>query len=185
MRRKALNGAGFETFLSRVTAFCDQIISTLGVRITLVPMYYAAWETDLIIANAILQRAEHATRITTFRPQHSVEELGAIMSTMGAFVATPMHATLLSTSHLVPTMGLYYEPKGKAFLDRIGQARWAFPLEKLNDEDGAGELLRAVTCLWHSRGAVRMELKHQIPKIRTQTQQGVGDLLNSMKQFSA
>ncbi|GJL63363.1 MAG: hypothetical protein NPIRA04_20170 [Nitrospirales bacterium] len=166
MRCKTLESEDFSRFLATMAVLCDRVIEECGVNITFVPMYYAPWETDVVIAESLAQHMNHKERVTVFKPSNGVEDIGHILQGLEAFVGIPMHSTILSTSLHVPTLALYYESKGCDFFKLIGQEQWTFPLEKINEPGGPNLLLDRICTLWQEREHVRLDLDHTIPKAK-------------------
>ncbi len=166
MRRKAFESEDFYNFLAIMGCLCDRIVEELRAGITFVPMYYAPWETDVIIAESLARHMSHKDRFRIFRPSGGVEEISEVLQQVDAFVGTPMHATIFSTSHHVPTLALHYEPKGRDFFQLIGQERWTFPLEEIWSPDGPDRLFNRIRALWQERDQVRADLGRTVPKAK-------------------
>jgi glycosyltransferase involved in cell wall biosynthesis/polysaccharide pyruvyl transferase WcaK-like protein len=166
MQYKTLKSEEFSRFLSTMASLCDRVIEECGADITFVPMYYAPWETDVVIAESLAQQMNHKERVQIFKPSKGVEDIAQILQEVDAFVGIPMHATILSTSLHVPTLALYYEPKGYDFFQLIGQEKWTFPLEKIEEPGGPDLLLDHICTLWRERDHVRSDLDRKIPKAK-------------------
>ena len=166
LRRKAFESEDFSYFLATMSDLCDRIVVELHAGITFVPMYYAPWETDVIIAESLAQHMRHKDRVRIFRPSGGVEEIPELLRQVDAFVGTPMHATILSTSQHVPTLALHYEPKGRDFFQLIEQERWTFPLEAIWEPGGPDRLFDRIRALWQERDQVRANLGRTVPKAK-------------------
>ena len=166
LRRRVFESPHFQGYLTMMTALCDRLVRELDVRITLFPMYYAPWETDELIAQMLVDRVSCRNRVDIHHPTLGTAELFDVVRTFDAVVATPMHATVFATSQYVPTLALYYEPKGREFFELIRQERWVFPLEALWSADGSDRLQAQVLALWDHRDIIRTELSRQIPPMK-------------------
>ena len=77
-----------------------------------------------------------------------------------------MPRTILSTSRIVPTLALYYEPKGLEYFRSIGQVDRTFRLEDVSLRDGKERLRWQIHDLWSERNQVRKELRREIPRAK-------------------
>jgi polysaccharide pyruvyl transferase WcaK-like protein len=127
-------------------------------------MYFAHWETDLPIARAIEEHIGDPERVRILRPETTLAEVVGAIGSLDAFVGTPMHSTLFSTSQYVPTLALYYELKGLEYFAQIGMQRWALPLDSLHEPGGRERLAASIEQLWVERQEIRRQLEDCIPR---------------------
>ncbi len=165
LRRHAFNSKKFHHFVSLMIALCDRIIEELNVAILIIPMYMAPWESDDIIAKALARGISRRERVHIFYPKHSVEETLNMLRQLDAFIGTPMHATIFATSHYVPTIALYYEPKGKEYFHLIGQEELALPLEEIWDNNGTEKVFNHIRMMWSGKDRIRKDLIQKIPEV--------------------
>jgi polysaccharide pyruvyl transferase WcaK-like protein len=177
VRTRALDSPDFHRYLDWMTELCDRIVAETGSRLVFIPMYYAPWETDEIIAESLGRQMTNRDRVRVFRPDSSVEEILVLMRGMDAYVGTPMHSTILATSQRVPTLALNYEPKGRDFFRLIGQQEWVVPLESVWETSGRERLLERILALWERRDEVRTDLEGRIPPVQRQAASNADHLL--------
>ena len=163
MQGRVLDSADFRYFLETVTGVCERIVGRLGVDLVLVPMYYAPWETDLVIAEAIERRVRDSGRVRVVRPRKALAEVLNTLGSLDALVATPMHATILATSQYVPTLALHYESKGLDFFSLVGMERWALSVDSLWEPGGPDRFEALIRELWAHRVEIRRELESRMP----------------------
>ncbi len=165
IRRRIFRSHDFCTYIDAMVHLWDRVFEELGPKITFVPMYYAPWETDEIIAELVMRRMKYKKHARIFRPSGGVDETCELLQTFDAFVGTPMHATLLATCRMVPTLALYYEPKGLDFFRRIEQQTWAFPVDEIWRQNGPDRLYGRIRALWFEKARVRADLQRTIPPL--------------------
>lgn len=166
MRRKAFESEDFCGFLTIMSDLCDRLIEKFRLGITFVPMYYAPWESDVRVAEALAQQMRCKDQVNIFKPSRGVEEIPQLFQRVDAFLGTPMHSTILSIAQCVPTVALHYEPKGRDFFKQIEQQRWTFPLEEIGTPEGPDRLFNLICDLWQEREQIRADLHRTIPNVK-------------------
>lgn len=171
-QRKIRRESGFDRYLQLVQGLAARLALHLDVKIVLIPMYLAPWETDQEIAQSVLGHLRaRGVEAEIFEPRKSLRELLVALDRMEAFIGTPMHSTILSTAMYVPTCALYYEPKGRSYFESIGAQDWTYPLERLVEQDTTFELEELIGSLWQQRASVRHELAERISARATRVAQ--------------
>ncbi len=167
MRQKVFESSDFHKYLGGIAHLCNRLIEELQAEILLFPFYFAPWESDEIIVKRLPQLVNSSSMVEIFRPRESVTETLDAIEQMDAFVGTPMHSTILATSAYVPTLALYYEPKGRDFFKMIGQDEWAMPVELVRSGAGLDSLFERIGDLLKDRHTIRKALKRRIPELQS------------------
>lgn len=163
-RLRVLEESGFPAFVERWSALAKRMVEELDIDLWLVPTYPAPWETDVPASERVAAAVGRPDRVRVFAPRDSVGEITDLLGSLDALVAIPMHATILAAGQHCPTLGVYYEPKGRAFLESVGLP--AFPAAQAEGEGGAERLFAAIEGLLSNRDRVRDELGRRIEERR-------------------
>lgn len=162
-RHRQLESSGYARYLDFMEDVWYEVATKLSVDLMLFPTYLAPWESDLLVAEALASRlAKRGVAAEISHPQRSLAVLLDQMRTLGAFVGTPMHSTILSTATGVPTLALYYEPKGLSYLQSLGLEEWAFPLSRFSQPASRRQLTEKVLDLWDNRDEIRDQLSRSV-----------------------
>ena len=163
-RLRVLEESGFPAFVERWSGLAKRMVEELDVDLCLVPTYPAPWETDVPASERVAAAVGRPDRVRVWAPRDSVGEITDLLGDLDALVAIPMHATILAAGQHCPTLGVYYEPKGRAFLESVGLP--GFPAAEGDGEVGAERLFAAIEELLRDRDRVRGELGRRIEERR-------------------
>ena len=90
-----------------------------------------------------------------------------------------MHATVASTSMLVPTVGIAYSHKMHGIIGKmLGQEKYILDVQDLNYEDLKSKVYDA----WQNREEIRAELAQRIPQVKEQALLS-GELVKELVDF--
>lgn len=176
VRNKYIYTNQYQCYLEKITYICDKITTSLKADIVFLPMYYSPWETDITLAASILSMMGNKKQATIFQAQHSVIELWHLFQDLDLFIGTPMHSTIFSTANLVPSLALYYEPKGLEYFKLIEQRKRAFCFDDMLSANGEKKIWKNIELLWLERNQVHKELKRIIPRIKNQAMSNINYL---------
>jgi len=138
----------------------DYLIEKLNAIIIFVPMNFKGHPSDdRPIACRIIEKMKHKESVKIIVNEYTAEEQKGIFGQMDLLIGTRMHSLILATPMLVPVIGIAYENKVEAFMERTGQKKWVCDLYGINAED----LINKINELWHTRDEIRRNLK---PKIK-------------------
>ena len=164
-RHDALRRAGFPRFVEAWVTLADRLVAEFDAELVIVPTYPAPWETDVPLAEAIVQGLRESGRARIVRPRSSVGELTAAFRELDALVAVPMHAAILATGQRCPTLGLVYEEKGSSFLEQAGCT--ALPVSDLSRPASVDRIVGAVAELIADQDRVRAALDRSMKEMRS------------------
>ena len=101
------------------------------------PMNTVAPDDDRVSAENVRARMEHPDKAFIIRRQFAPGEAAAVMGAFKCMVASRLHATIISASQYVPSIGLSYGHKTAGFLGALLPARCILGVESLGEDDVA------------------------------------------------
>jgi polysaccharide pyruvyl transferase WcaK-like protein len=124
---------------ARIAALLDSAIEHAGLRVVFVPLQASeAGRRDRAAASEVLRdmrRRDAAVEVEDY----DRELLRGVLAGARAGVAMRLHASILANASGVPTIGLAYDPKVRAYYEELGRARYA--LDLTFDPGAASQLL--------------------------------------------
>ena len=125
-------------------------------------------------ASAAVVSMEEKNRVSLLEGDEvSPEDYLSLIGQFDYFIGIPMHSNIFSTSMNVPTINLYYEPKGKDYFEDMLRLReYLFDINRLIDGDIEG-LLSLFKGLVDNDEEVKAKLKDRMPQIRRSAYENV------------
>ncbi|ADZ09112.1 polysaccharide pyruvyl transferase [Methanobacterium lacus] len=141
----------------------DYLIEEKNVNILLIPHDYTPYYDDRKVINSIFEKSNYKSSIFVINGEYDPRELKGIISKCDMFIGSRMHATIASTSSLVPTIGIAYSHKMKGIIGKmLGQEKYIIDI---NDFDYQ-KLLILVIDMWNNRADIKKELEIVIPLVK-------------------
>lgn len=143
----------------------DTLIKKLDANILLIPHVFEPGPTtdDRITNEEVYQMVQEKSKVNVIRGEYSPQELKAIIGLCDLFVGARMHATIASTSMLVPTVGIAYSHKMYGIVgEMLGQQKYIIDINDICYE----MLLNTILDAWSSRTSIKDDLARRIPIVK-------------------
>ena len=143
----------------------DYLIGNLNVNIIMIPHVYEPGNDtdDRIAINNIFHKVENKSKVKIIKNEYTPQELKGIIGQCELFVGARMHATIASTSMLVPTVGIAYSHKMYGIIGKmLGQEKYVLDIKDLSYES----LISKINDAWENREKIKKELEIKIPMVK-------------------
>jgi len=141
----------------------DNLTENLNATVIMVPHVYATNGDDRISINNIFQKIKNKSKVKSIKNEYTPQELKGIIGLCDLFVGGRMHATIASTSMLVPTVGITYSHKMYGIIGKmLGQEEYILNIKELNYDN----LISKINDAWKNRERIKKELEVKIPMVK-------------------
>jgi colanic acid/amylovoran biosynthesis protein len=153
-----------EVHLAQIFAdLIDKLISDWNATIVLIPHVYTSNLDDRSAIRLIAERVKNKKKLKSITNEYTAQELKGIIGMCDLFIGTRMHATIASTSMLVPTVGIAYSHKMHGIIgEMLGLEDYIIEIENLTYDN----LVSVVHKAWLNREDLKEHLSKKIPIIR-------------------
>ncbi len=161
---------GQERFLPEIAGALNCLLQELEAVAVLVPMHY---EEDLPVCRELAAMLKH--RPVVLEEQLSPPEVAGLFQRFDLVLAMRLHALIFAARAGVPVLGIGYDPKVEAFLDRVGQKTAGLPAGL-----AAADLVGRALELWGRRAEIARELRAKsagLGAVARQTAEDVADFI--------
>lgn len=152
----------FEDFKKMIAKAADFMIKKWNARVIFIPMVLGVGEEDDRISKEIIELMANKRDAVLFDLDCSPRELMGVIGRMELFIGVRMHSTILATAMNVPSIALYYQPKGKSYFGMIDQEQFAINIHDLN----FNHLIGKTELIWSIKDQVKSELKPKIKNLQ-------------------
>ena len=124
----------------------DAFLERTGGAALFLPFERSPWsrEDDTEVSLRVRRRMRRADRAAVLTEPRPPEEAAGLLAGCDAVLGMRLHALVLAAARGVPVVGLAYDPKVDAFLDRIGAKDMAVPIAEADASPLLRVLLRAL-----------------------------------------
>ena len=158
----------------------DDLIYNLDATVLLVPHVYTQNVDDRRSINLIYEKVINKRRVNLIKNEYSPEELKGLIGSCDLFIGARMHATIASTSMMVPTVGIAYSHKMHGIIgEMVGLNEYIIDINELNYDN----LNQKVFDAWENRDLIHKILEKNIPLIKHESELNgryVSDLLSTL-----
>jgi len=152
-----------EQFTNTMVMVIDNLVESLDASIVLIPHVYTSDNDDRSTISKIFPKVRNKSKVMVINNEYSPQELKGIIGLCDLFISARMHATIASTSMLIPTVGIAYSHKMHGIIgETLGQERYILDIKDLNYEN----LLLKINDAWKNREEIKKELEIKIPTIQ-------------------
>lgn len=152
--RKALDG---------MAKVIDDLVEDLNGTTLMIPHVYTEGVDDRVAIDRIFRKIRNKSNVMTINKEHTAQELKGVIGQCDLFIGARMHATIASTSMLVPTVGIAYSHKMHGIIGKmLGQEKYILDVKDLDYES----LKPKVYDAWQNRERIREELALKIPQLK-------------------
>lgn len=170
-----------EEFTDIMVGVIDNLVENLNATVIMIPHVYSSGVDDRTVINNIFYKIKNKSKVEIIKNECTSEELKGIIGQCDLFIGARMHATIASTSMLVPTVGIAYSHKIYGIIgDMLGQEKYILNIKDLNYEN----LISKINDAWENRKKIKKELEMKIPMVKEKAMLNgklVKELLDSLK----
>lgn len=153
-----------EEYVSDVLAKAiDELVENLDAGIVLIPHVYDLKFDDRKAIKSIFKKVKYNSKVYMIVNEYSSQELKGIIGQCDLFIGMRMHATIASTSMLVPTIGIAYSHKMYGIIGKtLGQERYIVDINQLSYNN----LISKIYDAWNNKDKIKKELEIKIPFVK-------------------
>lgn len=152
-----------DDYLLTTVKFINKIISSPGVNVLLIPHVFSENDDDRECIKEIIKRMPNKSQIYTIDHEYSPQVLKGIIGKCDIFIGGRMHATIASTSMLIPTIGVAYSHKMHGIIGQmLGMDKYIVNIEDYSYEN----LSILFDEIKANKMSVKKELEVKIPLIQ-------------------
>ena len=170
-----------EEFTNIMAKVIDNLVENLKATIIMIPHVYTPNDDDRVAIDRIFHKVKDKSKVKIIKNEYTPQELKGIIGQCDLFIGARMHATIASTSMLVPTVGIAYSHKMHGIIgEMLGQERYVLDIKELDYES----LMSKIYDAWENREVIKRELKVKIPMVKEKAMLNgklVKELLDSLK----
>lgn len=170
----------FQDFTHNLGRLADWLIEQYDVHVVFFPMYTVSHESDQKFCEETRATMQHPDQATVIHGDYPIIQFASAFLHLSAFVGVRMHSTILSTIANVPTLTLYYVPKGLKYFRMIGQEQNAFPIEAIADGN-LEPLQEKINMLFANSEQIKTELKQGVQEVQQLAQQNMTYVIEQLK----
>jgi len=171
-----------EAFASIIAKVIDNLAENLKATIIMIPHVYTPNDDDRIVINSIFHKVKNKSKVKIIKNEYTPPELKGIIGQCDLFIGARMHATIASTSMLVPTVGIAYSHKMHGIIgEMLGQEKYILDIKELDYDS----LISTINDAWENREVIKKELEVKIPMVKEKAMLNgklVKELLDFLKQ---
>lgn len=174
-------GQETENDIARILArVIDDLIEQLNATIIMIPHVYCI-NDDRKAIKLTLDNVKNRKKVVAINGEYTPQELKGIIGQCDLFVGARMHATIASTSMLVPTVGIAYSHKMHGIIgNMLCQEKYVIDIKDLDYKILAFKINEA----WKNRENIRNKLEVEIPLLKEKALSNgrfVKDLIDALK----
>lgn len=175
----------YDEYINLKAQVVDYLVETLNATVVFVPHVIGPGKSDdRIVAQKIYQIIKHKQKVISINNEYTPEELKGVIGQCDLFVGARMHATIASTSMLVPTIAIAYSHKTHGIIGKmLGQEKYVLDIKELNYDT----LISKINGAWNNKEEIKRDLKSKMKVIKERALLNgklVKDLLHSLKKIS-
>lgn len=154
----------YEEYIEVMSKTIDTVIDKYNAIVVIVPHVIDPKNNDdRWVANDICEKINNISNVVSVQGDYTPEELKGIIGSCHLFVGARMHATIASTSMLVPTIGIAYSHKIYGIIgDMLGQSEYILDVKNLTYEC----LVAKIDDAWKNKDKIRKDLSIKIPQVK-------------------
>ena len=155
----------YNEYVKLMLKIIDYLVDTLNATIVFVPHVIGPGDNidDRIVADDICKLIKNKDKTISIKEDYTPEELKGIIGQCSLFIGARMHATIASTSMLVPTVAIAYSDKTHGIIGKmLGYEVYVLDVKNLS----YGKLISKIDDAWENRDSIKKDLEMKIPKIK-------------------
>jgi len=154
----------YNEYVKLMSKIVDYLVDTLNATIVFVPHVIGPGDIDdRTVADDICKLIKNKDKIISIKEEYTPEELKGIIGQCDLFIGARMHATIASTSMLVPTVAIAYSDKMHGIIGKmLGYEKYVLDVKDLNYD----KLISKIDDAWENREKIKKELEVKIPMVK-------------------
>ena len=158
-----LVGENNEELTNIMASVTDSLVEHLNATVIMIPHVYTRNSDDRIAINRIFNNVKNKPKVKIIKSEYTPQELKGVIGQCDLFIGARMHATIASTSMLVPTVGIAYSHKMHGIIgEMLGQEKYVLNIGELNYET----LISTINNAWRNRKEIEKELEMKMPMVK-------------------
>jgi len=154
----------YNEYVKLMSQSIDYLIGKLNATIVFVPHVIGPGDNDdRIVADGICKLIKNKDKIISIKEEYTPEELKGIIGQCDLFIGARMHATIASTSMLIPTVAIAYSDKTHGIIGKmLGYEKYVLDVKDLSYD----KLISKIDDAWEDRDVIKKDLEMKIPEIK-------------------
>jgi len=154
----------YDEYVKLMSKVIDYLVDTLNATIVFVPHVIGPGDNDdRIVADDIYKLIKIKDKVISIKEEYTPEELKGIIGQCDLFIGARMHATIASTSMLVPTVAIAYSDKTHGIIGKmLGYEAYVLDVKDLSYD----KLISKIDNAWKNRDEIKKDLETKIPDIK-------------------
>lgn len=154
-------------YIETMAKVIDYLISEFDSMVILIPhVIEAPLNDDRTVNEDTYKLVNNIHFCKLLDEEYSAEDLKGVIGICDMFIGSRMHATIASTSMLVPTIAIAYSHKTHGIIGGLlKQEEYVIDIKNMEYES----LISVVNNLWNNREIVRQNLKYEITRVKAQS----------------
>jgi polysaccharide pyruvyl transferase WcaK-like protein len=141
----------------------DDLVENLNADIVLIPHVYTSEVDDRKVIKSIFEKVENKSRVYVITNEYTPQELKGIIGQCDLFIGMRMHATIASTSMLIPTVGIAYSHKMYGIIGKtLGQEKYIIDINQLSYHN----LILKIYDAWNNKNEIKNELEVKVQSVK-------------------
>jgi colanic acid/amylovoran biosynthesis protein len=154
----------YQQYVSVMAKTIEYITDNLEATVVIVPHVIDPRKNDdRWVADDVCKLIANKSKVISIKEDYTPEELKGIIGHCDLFIGARMHATIASTSMLVPTIGIAYSHKIYGIVgEMLGQKEYILDVKELTYES----LISKIDDVWKNRETIKEQLGIKVPQIK-------------------
>ncbi len=154
----------YNQYVSVMAKTIEYITENLGATVVIVPhVIDPRRNDDRWVADDVCKLVPNKSKVISIKEDYTPEELKGIIGHCDLFIGARMHATIASTSMLVPTIGIAYSHKIYGIVgEMLGQKEYILDVKELTYES----LISRIDDVWKNREKIKKQLEIKVPQVK-------------------
>ncbi len=154
----------YNQYVSVMAKTIEYITENLGATVVIVPhVIDPRRNDDRWVADDVCKLILNKSKVISIKEDYTPEELKGIIGHCDLFIGARMHATIASTSMMVPTIGIAYSHKIYGIVgEMLGQKEYILDVKELTYES----LISRIDDVWKNREKIKKELEIKVPQVK-------------------
>jgi colanic acid/amylovoran biosynthesis protein len=154
----------YNQYVNVMARTIEYITENLGATVVIVPHVIDPRKNDdRWVADDVCKLIPNKLKVISIKEDYTPEELKGIIGHCDLFIGARMHATIASTSMLVPTIGIAYSHKIYGIVgEMLGQKEYILDVKELTYES----LISRIDEVWKNREKIKKQLEIKVPQVK-------------------
>ena len=173
----------YNEYVKLMSKSIDYLVDMLNATIVFVPHVIGLgdYNDDRTVADDICKLIKNKDKIVSIKEEYTPEELKGIIGQCDLFIGARMHATIASTSMLVPTVAIAYSDKTHGIIGAmLGYETHVLDIKDLSYD----KLISKIDDAWENREEIKKDLEMKMKVVKERASFNgklIRDLLISLK----